>query len=76
MFCCGPKHYYLLLFTFPPFLFKKSFSSMFTHQDLNDMLQWGIQTLKELNIPISESICPMVELAKTHTHYGQCCRKV
>lgn len=48
---------------------------MFTHQDLNDMLQWGIQTLKKLNIPISESICPMVELAKTHTHYGQCCRR-
>ena len=48
---------------------------MFTHQDLNDMLQWGIRTLKELNIPISESICPTVELAKTHTHFGQCCRR-
>ena len=39
------------------------------------MLQWGITTLRQLNIPVSESICPVVQLAKAHSFFGQCCRK-
>lgn len=48
---------------------------MFGKSELNEMLSLGIKMLKAIDIPISESICPEVLLANSHSFFGQCCPK-
>ena len=37
------------------------------------MLGKGIEMLRAIDIPIADSICPNVQLFRSHTHLGQCC---
>lgn len=48
---------------------------MYAHQDIEMLLLVGIAMLKDINIPISDSICPKVEFPKATSFYGQCCPK-
>ena len=46
-----------------------------TDARINRMLAESIVLLKELEVPISDSICPDVRLVGSHRNYGRCCRK-
>ena len=48
---------------------------MYTIAQLNSMLAKAREMLLAINVPISESICPNIVLAKSHSFYGQCCGK-
>ena len=39
------------------------------------MLAESISLMKELGVPISDSICPEVRLVGSHCKYGRCCSK-
>ena len=39
------------------------------------MLAESIVLMKELGVPISDSICPEVRLVGSHCKYGRCCSK-
>ena len=43
-----------------------------TDARINRMLAEGIERMKELGVPISDSICPEVILVGTHSYYGRC----
>ena len=43
-----------------------------TDARINRMLAEGIELMKELGVPISDSICPEVILVGTHSYYGRC----
>lgn len=43
-----------------------------TDERLNRMLAECIELMKELGVPISDSICPEVKLVGTHSYYGRC----
>lgn len=43
-----------------------------TDARINRMLAECIELMKELGVPISDSICPEVKLAGTHSYYGRC----
>ena len=46
-----------------------------TDEKINRMLAESIVLLKELGVPISESVAPEVKLVGAHTYYGVCCPK-
>lgn len=46
-----------------------------TDAQINRMLAECIDFLKELGVPISDSICPQVRLTGSHRTYGRCCAK-
>lgn len=46
-----------------------------TDERINQMLKESIVLMKELGVPISESICPAVTLTGAHTYIGCCCPK-
>ena len=46
-----------------------------TDERINQMLVESIRLLKDLGVPISDSICPDVTLTGTHCSYGRCCPK-
>ena len=46
-----------------------------TDERINTMLAESIELLKELGVPISDSICPEVRLTSAHSYYGCCCVK-
>ena len=46
-----------------------------TDERINGMLQESISMLKELGVPISESICPVVRINGSHHAYGMCWQK-
>lgn len=46
-----------------------------TDARINLMLAESISLMKELGVPISDSICPEVRLAGSHWKYGWCCSK-
>ena len=46
-----------------------------TDERINRMLQECIALLKELGVPISESICPEVTLSGSLSNFGRCCPK-
>jgi hypothetical protein len=46
-----------------------------TDPRINTMLAESIGLLKELGVPISNSICPDVRLTGSHRAYGRCCPK-
>ena len=46
-----------------------------TDARINRMLAESISLMKELGVPISDSICPEVMLTGTHRSYGRCCAK-
>ena len=43
-----------------------------TDARINRMLAECIELMKELGVPISDSICPEVKLVGTHSYYGRC----
>ena len=43
-----------------------------TDARINMMLAECIELMKELGVPISDSICPEVILVGTHSYYGRC----
>ena len=43
-----------------------------TDAQINMMLAECIELMKELGVPISDSICPEVILVGTHSYYGRC----
>ena len=46
-----------------------------TDERINRMLAECSIPLKELGVPISESVAPEVKLVGAHTYYGVCCPK-
>ena len=46
-----------------------------TDARINKMLAECIEFMRELGVPISESICPEVTLTGSRCNYGRCCRK-
>ena len=46
-----------------------------TDERINKMFAECIELMKELGVPISESICPEVKLIGTRCVRGRCCRK-
>lgn len=46
-----------------------------TDAQINRMLAESISLMKELGVPISDSICPEVRLVGSHCKYGRCCSK-
>lgn len=46
-----------------------------TDARINRMLVESIVLMKELGVPISDSICPEVRLVGSHCKYGRCCRE-
>jgi len=46
-----------------------------TDERINRMLAECIELMKELNVPISDCICPEVRLTGSHSYYGKCCLK-
>ena len=46
-----------------------------TDERINRMLAECIELMKELEVPISDSICPEVRLTGSHSYYGKCCSK-
>ncbi len=46
-----------------------------TDERINRMLAESIALMKELGVPISESICPEVKLTSAHAYLGCCCPK-
>lgn len=48
---------------------------MLTQEEINDMLERLSRTLRDIGIPISDSICPKVRLSKAHSFFGQCIPK-
>ena len=46
-----------------------------TDARINRMLAESIALMKELGVPISDSICPEVRLVGSHCKYGRCCSK-
>lgn len=46
-----------------------------TDERINSMLAECIILLKDLGVPISNSICPSVRLTGSHCNYGRCCSK-
>lgn len=46
-----------------------------TDERINQMLVESIILLKNLGVPISDSICPDVTISGTHSCYGRCCPK-
>ena len=46
-----------------------------TDERINSMLAETIVLMKELGVPISESICPEVKLTGSHSYFGRCCPK-
>lgn len=46
-----------------------------TDERINRMLAECIELLKDLEVPISESICPEVGLTGSHSYYGRCSPK-
>ena len=46
-----------------------------TDERINRMLAESVALMKELGVPISESICPVVKLTSAHSYYGCCCPK-
>ena len=46
-----------------------------TDARINRMLAESIALMKELGVPISNSICPEVRLVGSHCKYGRCCSK-
>lgn len=46
-----------------------------TDERINGMLAECIALMKELGVPISDSICPEVRLTGTHCNFGRCCSK-
>lgn len=45
---------------------------MFTHTDIENFLQKGIQMLRDINVPVSSNICPRIDFPKAHSFYGYC----
>ena len=43
-----------------------------TDERINRMFAECIALMRELNVPISDSICPTVELTSAHTYFGRC----
>ena len=43
-----------------------------TDARINRMLAECIELMRELGVPISDSICPEVKLVGTHSYYGRC----
>ena len=43
-----------------------------TDDRINKMLAECMMLLKDLGVPISDSICPEVRLTGSHTYYGKC----
>ena len=41
-----------------------------TDERINRMLAESVALMKELGVPISESICPVVKLTSAHSYYG------
>lgn len=46
---------------------------MVTNETLNRLLQEEIKKAKDLDLEISDNICPQVKIDKSRTHYG-CCK--
>lgn len=46
-----------------------------TDERINRMLAESIVLLKELGVPISDSVAPEVKLTSAHSYYGVCCPK-
>lgn len=46
-----------------------------TDERINRMLAESIALMKELGVPISDSICPEVKLTSAHAYLGCCCPK-
>lgn len=46
-----------------------------TDAQINRMLAESISLMKELGVPISDSICPEVRLVGSHCKYRRCCRE-
>ena len=46
-----------------------------TDERINIMLKESIALMKELGVPISDSICPLVTLTSAHSYIGCCCPK-
>lgn len=46
-----------------------------TDPRINTMLAESIALLKDLEVPVSDSICPEVRLTGSHRAYGRCCPK-
>lgn len=46
-----------------------------TDERINAMLAECISLMKDLGVPISESICPEVRLTGSHSYYGRCSPK-
>lgn len=46
-----------------------------TDDRINKMLAECMMLLKDLGVPISDSICPEVRLTGSHTYYGKCCSR-
>ena len=46
-----------------------------TDERINRMFAECIALMKGLNVPISDSICPTVELTSSHSYFGRCCPK-
>lgn len=44
-----------------------------TDERINYMLAECIMLMKEIGVPISDSICPQVRLTGSHRSYGRCC---
>ena len=45
------------------------------HDRFNGMLTKAESMLKEIGVPISQSICPNIVFIRTYSWYGQCCSK-
>lgn len=45
---------------------------MFTHSEIEQMLQKGIKMLQAIEIPVSDSICPTIDFPKATSFFGQC----
>lgn len=46
-----------------------------TDERINKMLAECIELMRELDVPISENICPEVTLTGSRRNYGRCCGK-
>lgn len=46
-----------------------------TDERINNMLAECIILMKDLRVPISDSICPKVRLTGSHIYYGKCCSR-
>ena len=46
-----------------------------TDARINNMLAECRMLLKDIGVPISDSICPEVRLTGSHANYGKCCSK-